>query len=94
MSMFIKNPDVERAARELARLRGTSLTEAVGQALEHALALELDTPRRRPTLAEMKAATDRFRKAIGLDNRKLNATKADFDALWEVPGFDPKDDLS
>ena len=92
--MFIKNPSVERAARELARLRGTSLTEAVGQALERALASEREKPSPRPTIAEMKAATERFRKAIGLDKRKLNVTKADFDALWEIPGFDPKDDLS
>jgi antitoxin VapB len=94
MSMFIKNPDVERAARELARLRGTSLTDAVGQALQHALASEREKARPRPTAAEMKAATDRFRKAIGLDKRKLDVTKADFDALWEIPGFDPKDDVS
>lgn len=92
MSMFIKNPDVERAARELARLRGTSLTKAVGQAVEHALAAEREAPRPRPTMAEMKAATDRFRKAIGLDKRKLKVTKADFDALWDIPGFEPKDD--
>ncbi|HEX4196419.1 MAG TPA: type II toxin-antitoxin system VapB family antitoxin [Caulobacteraceae bacterium] len=93
MSMFIKNPDVEQAARELARLRGTSLTEAVRQALEQALSAEREKPRPRPTVAEMKAATDRFRKAIGLDRRKLNVTKADFDALSEIPGFDPKDEF-
>jgi antitoxin VapB len=50
-------------------------------------------PRGRPTVEEMRAATDKFRKAAGLDKVKLNVTRADFDALWEIPGlntdFDP-----
>jgi antitoxin VapB len=94
MSIFIRNPEVERAARELAQRRGKNLTEAVGEAVEAALEVERAKPRRRPTLEDMNAATERFRKAVGLDKRKLNATKSDFDALWEIPGFDPKDDPS
>jgi antitoxin VapB len=35
----------------------------------------------------MKAATDEFRRKAGLDKVKLNVTKADFDALWEIPGL-------
>jgi antitoxin VapB len=89
MGIFIKNPDVEQAARELARLRGTGLTEAIGDAVEAALALEAAKAKPRPTVEEMIEATKRFRKAVGLDKRKLNVTKADFDALWEIPGFDP-----
>jgi len=92
MSIFIKNPEVERKARELARLRGATLTEAVSEALDSALSAERAKPRRRPTVEEMIEATERFRKAIGLDKRKINATKADFDALWEIPGLEAKDD--
>lgn len=91
MSVFIKNPEVEKAARELARLRGVSLTEAVGGAVGLALEVERAKPRRRPTVEEMTAATERFRKAVGLDKVKLNVTKADFDALWEL---DPQDDAT
>ncbi len=89
MSVFIRNPEVERAARELARLRGVSLTEAVGDAVESALEAQRAKPQRRPSIEDMVAATDRFRKATGLDAGKLGVTKADFDALWEL---DPQDE--
>jgi antitoxin VapB len=92
MSIFIRNPEVERAARELAQRRGKNLTEVVGEAVEAALEIERAKPRRRPTLEEMKAATVEFRQKAGLDKVKLNVTKADFDALWEIPGFEPKDE--
>jgi antitoxin VapB len=39
----------------------------------------------------MRAATEEFRRATGLDKMKLNVTKADFDALWEIPGLDDVD---
>ncbi len=94
MSVFIRNPEVERAARELARLRRQSLTEAVGEAVEAALAAERARPRARATLAEMKAATDAFRRKAGLDKLKLNVTRADFDALWDIPGVGEPDDGS
>jgi antitoxin VapB len=94
MGLFIKNPEVERKARELAQRTGKSLTAAIEAAVDQALAAEAAQPRNRPTLEEMRAATERFRKAVGLDKVKLNVTKADFDALWEIPGierdFDPQ----
>lgn len=94
MGFFIKNREVERKARELAARRGETLTAAVGQALDLALQQEQTRPRKRPTLKEMRAATDEFRRKAGLDKVKLNVTRADFDALWEIPGidteFDPK----
>ncbi|HTX49256.1 MAG TPA: type II toxin-antitoxin system VapB family antitoxin [Caulobacteraceae bacterium] len=93
MGIFIKNPDVERKARELAALRGKTITAAIEDGLDHELGIER-AKRRRPTLAEMQAATDEFRRKTGLDKVKLGATRADFDALWESPdveaGFDPK----
>jgi hypothetical protein len=94
MGIFIKNAEVERKARELAKLTGQTLTSAVERAVDAALAVEQAKPRGKPTLAEMQAATERFRKAVGLDKVKLSTTKADFDAMWEIPGlntdFDPK----
>jgi antitoxin VapB len=33
VSLYLKDPDVDRLARELARLEGTSLTETVRRAL-------------------------------------------------------------
>jgi len=93
MGLFIKNPEVERKARELAALRGASLTAAVDMALDDALKIERAKPRGRPTLEQMRAATDKFRRKAGLDKVKLSVTKADFDAMWEIPGledFDPK----
>ena len=92
MSVFIRNPEVERAARELARLRRQTLTEAVGEAVETALAAERAKPRPRPTLAEMKAATAAFRRKAGLDRLKLGAGRADFDALWDKPGVAAPDE--
>jgi antitoxin VapB len=96
MGIFIKNPEVERKVRELARRRGVSITAAIGEAFDRELALEEAAARKRPrpTLAELRAATDEFRRVAGLDKVKLNVTKADFDALWEIPGFDPEDDQS
>ncbi|PBB66646.1 protein transcription factor [Mesorhizobium sp. WSM4312] len=37
MALSIKNAEVEQLARELARSRGVSLTEAIRQSLENAL---------------------------------------------------------
>jgi len=96
MGIFIKNPEVERKARELARLTGKSLTAALDDALGEALVEQhrLETVRKRPTLEQMIAATEEFRRKTGLDKVKLDVTRADFDALWETPGldtdFDPK----
>jgi antitoxin VapB len=91
MGIFIKNPEVERKARELARLEGKTLTAVIGEALDEKLERRPRSKRRRPTLEEMQEATERFRKAVGLDKRKVNVTKADFDALWDLPGLEPKD---
>ncbi len=88
MGIFIKNPVVASKARELARLTGKTLTAAIEDAVDQALANEAARPRGRPTFEEMKAATAEFRKAVGLDKVKLNVSRADFDALWEIPGLD------
>lgn len=91
MGIFIKNPETERKARELAQRRGSSLTAAVDQALDEALKAEGSTPRRKRSLEEIRAATDRFRKATGLDQLPPTPiTKAEWDALWPtgIPEID------
>jgi hypothetical protein len=93
MGILIKNPEVERKARELAALRGKTITAAIEDGLDHELGIER-AKRHRPTLAEMQAATDEFRRKTGLDKVKLSVSKADFDAMWDTPdiegGFDPE----
>jgi antitoxin VapB len=90
MGILIKNPDAERAVRELAELTGESLTTAVEIAVRERLAAKQRElpPRRLRTVTEIMEATDRFRKAVGLDQRKLNVTKADFDEINKIPGLD------
>lgn len=91
MGIFIKNPDVERKARELARLEGKTLTAVIEEALDEKLDRRPKAPSRRPTLEEMRAATERFRRAIGLDKVKVEPmTKKDWDALWPtgIPEID------
>lgn len=83
MAILIKNPEVEQRARELAAKTGESLTAAIDTALKMRLEHENAKPKRRPTVAEMKAATVRFRKAVGLDKRKVDGSKEFFDKLWE-----------
>ncbi|CAN5662989.1 hypothetical protein BH10PSE5_BH10PSE5_23320 [soil metagenome] len=85
MAILIKNVDVEKRARELAALTGESLTGAIDEALKLRLAQENAKVKPRPTVAEMMAATARFRKAVGLDRRKVNATRQTFDDLWAEP---------
>jgi antitoxin VapB len=90
MGIFIKNPETEKAVREIAALRGETITGVIDALAREALARETPKPRKR-TLEEMRAATDEFRRKTGLDKQKLNVTKADFDALWEIPGLDLSD---
>jgi antitoxin VapB len=87
MAILIKNAEVERRARELAALTGQTLTSAIDEAVKLRLARERAKPRPRPTLEEMIAATEEFRRRVGLDKRKLNVTKADFDEINEIPGL-------
>lgn len=92
MAILIKNPEVEKRARELAMLTGESLTGAIDAALKLRLEQESAKPRKKATLAEMIEATDQFRKAVGLDDgRQIDTSKAAFDALNEIPGLE--DDL-
>jgi antitoxin VapB len=86
MAILIKNPGTERKARELASLRGLSLTGAIDGALDKALA-EAAPPRRKPTLHEMHAATERLRARAGITGPRAPVSKAEWDEINEVPGF-------
>jgi len=85
MAILIKNPETERKVRALASLRGVSLTGAIDGALDRALAEA--APRRKPTLQEMREATDRFRARAGIVGPQPPVTKAEWDEINEVPGF-------
>lgn len=88
MAILIKNPEVEKRARQLAALTGETLTGAIDAAVKARLEAEAHRPRKRPTVAEMIEATEQFRNAVGLDKRKIDTSKAAFDALWEIPGLE------
>ncbi len=91
MAILIKNPETERKARELASLRGLSLTGAIDGALDKALA-EAAPPRRKPTLQEMREATERFRAQIGMRGPQPPVTKAEWDEINEIPGLAEDED--
>jgi len=86
MAIHIKHDETERRARELAALTGETITGAINAALARRLEEER-AHRRHPTLEEMQRATDVFRRKVGLDKAKLNVTREDFDALWEIEGL-------
>ncbi|WP_419253027.1 type II toxin-antitoxin system VapB family antitoxin [Caulobacter sp. ErkDOM-YI] len=92
MGIFIKNPETEKIVREVAALRGTTITGAIDALAREALAREPPKVRKR-TLEEMRAATEAFRRVTGLDKEPLPLrpmTKADWDALWptDIPEID------
>lgn len=77
MSISIRDPEVGELARELARLRGTNMTEAIA----HALRSELDREREKRPLAERLARLgDQLRAEAGPNGR--NVSKEEIDALW------------
>jgi len=84
MGIFIKNPETERKARALAKLRGESLTAVIDAALEDALAEERARTLVRPSVDEIEAASAQLRAALGLDRKSQSPVlREDFDALWE-----------
>jgi antitoxin VapB len=94
MGIFIKNPETERVVREVAALRGDTITGVIDALAREALAREAPAPlHRKRTLEEMRAATAEFRRATGLDQEPKPLRpfiKADWDALWPtgIPEID------
>ena len=87
VAILIKNPETERKARELASLKGQTLTAVIDGALDRALE-EAAPERRKPTLEEMIAATERFRALSGVKGPLPPVTKEEWDEINEIPGFD------
>lgn len=86
MAILIKNPETERKARELASLRGVSLTGAIDGALDRALA-EAPPKRPPPTIEEMDAATEKLWARAGVRPPFEPVTQAEWDELNEIPGL-------
>lgn len=77
MAFHIRNPETDRLVRQVARLKGIGLTEAVHMALEHELAREEATT----PLAERIGEFSRNLRARSHPERGLPADKAFFDSL-------------
>ena len=77
MGISIRDPEVGELARELARLRKTNMTEAIGHALRSELKRERDKRPLRERLAEI---AERARVSAGPNPREV--TKEDIDAMW------------
>jgi len=89
MAILIKNPEVERKARELALRHGQSITAALDDALNRALAEA--PPRRRPTAQEIEAATQRMWDKAGVRPPFPPVTKEEWDEINEIPGLEDDD---
>jgi antitoxin VapB len=86
VALSIKTEEADRLARELSRLTGESMTEAVTKSLKERLAREKQArPKKRTKeqiqkeLQRMNAFLEKARK--GMDFGKP-VTKADYDAMW------------
>jgi hypothetical protein len=91
MAILIKNPETERKARELASLKGETITGAIDGALEKALA-EVAPKKPRPTIEEMRAATEELWARAGVRPPFAPVTKEEWDELNEIPGLAEGDD--
>lgn len=83
MGIFIRNPETERVVRELAAMRGVTLTDAIETAARRALEEERAKTKPKRTLESMLAATAEFRRQCGADEVPYRpVTKEEWDALW------------
>lgn len=77
MGISIRDPEVGKLARELARLRKTNMTKAIA----HALRSELKRERDKTPLAErLKRIADETVAMAGPNPREV--TKEEIDDLW------------
>jgi antitoxin VapB len=81
MALSIKNTEVEQLARELARRRRVSVTEAIRQSLEREVARERLVPRDEPD--------DLFQRLMAIAERAAQVPKRQ-DAMTDVKilGYD------
>jgi antitoxin VapB len=79
MALYLKDPEVDKAARELARIEGTSITEAVGNAIrERRERLRHELAERERRVREILAEID---KLPVLDPRSPDEMLYDEDGL-------------
>jgi antitoxin VapB len=79
MALYLKDPEVDKAARELARLEGTSITDAVGKAIDERKKRILEDRARRAREVEQILAE--VRKLPILDPRPADEILYDEDGL-------------
>jgi len=77
MAISIRDPEVSELARELARLRNTNMTEAIGHALRNELKRERD---KRPLAERIEKLARRLESEAGPNPRDV--TKEELDELW------------
>ena len=77
MGISIRDPEVSELARELAKLRKTNMTEAIGHALRSELKRERD---KRPLAERLGELAERLKAEAGPDAREV--TKEEIDAMW------------
>ena len=77
MALSIRDPEVGELARELARLRKTNMTEAIGHALRSELKRERD---KRPLVERIEKLARRLESEAGPNPRDV--TKEELDELW------------
>ena len=78
MALYVKDPEVDRMAAELADARKTTKTEVIRQALQHEMERE-----ERDTYVERAVAFARRLRAKGNPDRIQTVDKAFIDSLYE-----------
>ncbi len=91
MALSIKTEEADRLARELSRLTGETMTEAVTKSLRERLEREKTSRPKKRTKKDIEEEGRRMDAFIARvhkkhDFSKLRTTKADFDALWGEDG--------
>jgi len=74
MTIYVKDPKTDKAIRKLAKLRGTTLTEAIRSAVEAELEREKSD-------VDEKAIDEIIARFASLPNTGLKADKEFFDSL-------------
>ena len=82
MALYIKNPDVEKSARRLARLTGETLTEATERAIEERL------ERLRPTQRAGHGATQLEKDLLRIARQCAALPDLDTRTADEILGYD------
>ena len=77
MAISIRDPEVSELARELARLRNTNMTEAIGHALRNELKRERN---KRPLAERIEKLARRLDSEAGPNPRDV--AKEELDELW------------